>query len=199
MSTLIQKIAPDFIEEAVMDDGSFAKIKLSKFRNKSYVILFFYPLDFTFVCPSEILAFSNRINEFKKRNVNVLGISVDSHFTHLAWRNTTVDNGGIGKIKFPLVSDITKDISRQYEVLINNSVALRGTFLIDKKGIIRHSTLNDLPLGRNIDETLRIIDSLQFSEKSGEVCPAGWNKGEEAIVPNAQGIANYLGKFSTEL
>lgn len=199
MYTLIQKPAPDFTADAVMPDGEFAKITLSNFKNDKYVCLFFYPLDFTFVCPSEIISFSNHIKEFETRNTQILGVSVDSKFSHHAWRKTPVDKGGIGEIQFPLVADITKEISRDYGVLVDDSVALRGTFLIDKSGIVRHATLNDLPLGRNIEETLRVIDALQFTEKHGEVCPANWKKGDMAMKPTAQGVANYLQENASRL
>lgn len=199
METLIQKEAPDFTAEAVMPNGEFAELKLSSFRNSKYVVLFFYPLDFTFVCPSEILAFSNRIAEFEKLGVQVIGASIDSKFSHFAWRNTPVEQGGIGPIKYPLVADLTKQISRDYGVLIDDAVALRGTFLIDKAGIVRHATLNDLPLGRNIDETLRLVEALQYTEKHGEVCPAGWQKGQEAMKPDAEGVAKYLKEHATAL
>jgi peroxiredoxin (alkyl hydroperoxide reductase subunit C) len=192
MYTLIQKPAPDFTAEAVLANGDFKEITLSSFRDQKYVALFFYPLDFTFVCPSEIIAFSKRAQAFEERHTQILGVSVDSKFSHHAWRNTAVENGGIGHINFPLVSDITKEISRDYGVLVNDAVALRGTFLIDKSGIVRHATLNDLPLGRNVDETLRVVDALQFTEKHGEVCPAGWQKGKQGMRPNAHGVAEYL-------
>lgn len=192
MYTLIQKPAPDFSAEAVLENGDFKEITLSSFRDKKYVALFFYPLDFTFVCPSEIIAFSNRAKAFAEKNTQIIGVSVDSKFSHLAWRKTPLDQGGIGSINFPLVSDITKEISRDYGVLVNDAVALRGTFLIDKSGIVRHATLNDLPIGRNVDETLRVIDALQFTEAHGEVCPAGWKKGTEAMKPNAGDVAKYL-------
>jgi len=199
MYTLIQSVAPDFTSDAVLADGTLAKVSLSDFRNKKYVVLFFYPLNFTFVCPSEILAFSNRIQEFEKRNVTVLGVSIDSHYAHKAWRDKDVNNGGIGPVKFTLVSDIDKTIAKNFHVLINNSVALRGTFLIDKSGIVRHITVNDLNIGRNIDETLRTVDALQFSEKHGQVCPAGWRPGDKAITPNAQDIQAYIKEFSDKL
>jgi peroxiredoxin (alkyl hydroperoxide reductase subunit C) len=192
METLIQKSAPDFNAEAVMPNGEFANIKLSDFKGKKYVVLFFYPLDFTFVCPSEILAFSNRIKDFEARDTQVIGVSIDSKFSHFAWRNTAVDQGGIGQVTFPLVADLNKQISRDYGVLLDEAVALRGTFLIDKAGVVRHATLNDLPLGRNIDETIRLVDALQHTEKHGEVCPAGWAKGETAMVPTAEGVASFL-------
>jgi len=182
-----------------MPDGSFNNIVLSQFKDKKYVVLFFYPLDFTFVCPSEIIAFSKRINDFNEKNAIVLGVSVDSKFTHYAWTNTPLDKGGIGNISFPLLSDISKEISRNYGVLINNSISLRATIIIDQKGIVRHYSLNDLPLGRNVDEVLRLLDALQHTEKHGEVCPAGWTKGKKAIQPTHDGIKNYLGNFEKDL
>lgn len=199
MYTLIRKPAPDFTAEAVQNNGDFKEITLSSFRGQKYVALFFYPLDFTFVCPSEIIAFSRRAKAFEERNTEIIGVSVDSKFSHYAWRNTSIEKGGIGNIEFSLVSDLTKEISRDYGVLIDDSVALRGTFLIDKQGIIRHATLNDLPLGRNVDETLRIIDAIQFNEQHGEVCPAGWEKGKQGMRPNASGVATYLANHAQSL
>lgn len=199
MFSLIQKPAPDFTADAVMANGEFSKVTLSSFKDKKAVCLFFYPLDFTFVCPSEIIAFSRRVAEFEKRNVQVLGVSVDSKFTHLAWRNTPVEKGGIGEIAFPLIADITKDIARDYGVLIEDSIALRGTFLIDKHGVVRHTTLNDLPLGRNVDEMLRIVDAIDHNEKHGEVCPAGWRKGDVAMKDTAHGVASYLSEYAASL
>ena len=193
METLVTKEAPDFAAQAVMPNNSFAELKLSDYRDK-YVVLFFYPLDFTFVCPSEIIAFDKKLDEFKEKNCEVIGLSIDSHFSHFAWKSTPVDKGGIGNVQFPIVADITKAISRSYGVLINEAVALRGLFLIDKKGIVRHAVINDLPLGRNVDEALRMLDALQFTEKHGEVCPANWRKGEEAMKPTADGVASYLAK-----
>jgi len=171
MSTLVTEEAPDFTAQAVMPDNSFAELTLSSYRGK-YVLLFFYPLDFTFVCPSEIIAFDQALARFKEKKAEVIGVSVDSHFTHLAWRNTPVEKGGIGRIGYPLVADLSKAIARSYGVLFNESIALRGLFLIDKEGIVRHALVNDLPLGRNVDEALRVLDALQFNEKNGEVCPA---------------------------
>lgn len=199
MYTLIQKPAPDFTAEAVLKNGDFKEITLSSFRGNHYVALFFYPLDFTFVCPSEIIAFSKRAKAFEACNTQIIGVSVDSKFSHYAWRNTPVEQGGIGAIDFPLVSDITKEISRDYGVLINDAVALRGTFIIDKTGIVRHATLNDLPIGRNVDETLRVIDALQFNEEHGEVCPAGWQKGKQGMRPNHSGVASYLANHVASL
>lgn len=199
MYSLIQKPAPDFSAETVMANGEFAKLTLSSFKDKKYVCLFFYPLDFTFVCPSEILSFSHRVKDFEDRNTQILGVSVDSKFSHFAWRQMAIDQGGIGAINFPLVSDMTKEIARDYGVLVNDAVALRGTFLIDKSGIVRHVTLNDLPLGRNVDETLRMIDALQHTEQYGEVCPAGWKKGQMAMKPTSLGVASYLKENAAKL
>jgi alkyl hydroperoxide reductase subunit AhpC len=181
MAVLVQKEAPDFQAQAVMPDGSFQTIKLSDYRGKKYVVLFFYPLDFTFVCPTEIIAFSDRIAEFEQRNVQVLGVSIDSHYTHLAWRNTPRTAGGIGAIAYPLIADLTHSIAAAYDVLTAGGVALRGTFLIDKQGVVRHQVVNDLPLGRSIDEALRMVDALQFFEQHGEVCPAEWRPGKPAM------------------
>ncbi len=192
MSVLVTQPAPDFTATAVMGDNSFKEdFKLSDYRGK-YVVLFFYPLDFTFVCPSEIIAFDHRLKEFEDRDVQVIGVSVDSHFTHLAWKNTPVEQGGIGQVRYPLVADITKQISADYDVLFDGAVALRGSFLIDKDGVVRHQVVNDLPLGRNIDEMLRMVDALQFHEKHGEVCPAGWEKGKKAMDATPEGVAKFL-------
>lgn len=193
MSTLVTTEAPDFTAQAVMPDNSFSEVKLSSYRGK-YVVLFFYPLDFTFVCPSEIIAFDKKLDEFKEKNCEVIGVSVDSHFSHLAWKNTPIDKGGIGNVQYPIVADIKKNIARDYGVLLDDSVALRGLFLIDKDGVVRHSVINDLPLGRNVDEALRMLDALQFTEKHGEVCPANWTRGEEGMKPTAEGVATYLAK-----
>jgi len=194
MSVQVAGPAPDFTATAVMPNNTFNdKFSLSGLRGK-YVVLFFYPLDFTFVCPSEIIAFNKKIDEFKKRNTEVVGVSVDSHFTHLAWKNTPVEQGGIGNVQYPLVADLTKQISRDYGVLINEAIALRGLFLIDKEGVIQHALVNNLPLGRNVDEALRVLDALQYTEKHGEVCPANWRQGEEAMKPSAEGVAAYLKK-----
>jgi peroxiredoxin (alkyl hydroperoxide reductase subunit C) len=195
MSTLVTKEAPDFTAQAVMPDNSFAELTLSSYRGK-YVVLFFYPLDFTFVCPSEIIAFDKAVEKFEAKNTQVIGVSVDSHFTHLAWKNTAPDQGGIGQVKYPLVADLSKQISKEYGVLFGDEVALRGLFLIDKEGVIRHGLVNDLPLGRNVDEALRLVDALQFTEEHGEVCPANWREGEDAMKPTAEGVAEYLAKHS---
>ncbi|MEO5366802.1 MAG: peroxiredoxin [Magnetococcus sp. WYHC-3] len=199
MSVLVTKAAPDFTAKAVMPDNSInEKFQLSSLKGK-YVVLFFYPLDFTFVCPSEIIAFDHRLKEFKERNVEVVGVSIDSHFSHLAWKNTPINQGGIGNVQYPLVADLTKSISRDYDVLIGDAIALRGSFLIDKAGIVRHQVVNDLPLGRNIDEMLRMIDTLQFTEQHGEVCPAGWKKGDQGMKPSTQGVADYLAHNAAKL
>ena len=196
MSTLVTRQAPDFTATAVMGDNSFKEdFKLSDYRGK-YVILFFYPLDFTFVCPSEIIAFDKALEKFKEKNCEVIGVSIDSQFTHWAWKNTPVNDGGIGNIKYPLVADLDKTISRQYGVLLDMGVALRGTFLIDKEGAVRHAVINDLPLGRSIDEALRMVDALEFHEAHGDVCPANWKEGEEAMTPTADGVADYLTKHA---
>ncbi len=195
MATLVQKEAPDFTAQAVMPDNTFAELKLSSYRGK-YVVLFFYPLDFTFVCPSEILAFDKAQKKFKDRNAVVLGVSVDSHFTHHAWRQTPVNKGGIGQIGYPLVADLNKAIARAYDVLINDAIALRGLFLIDTHGVVRHQLVNDLPLGRSVDEAVRVLDALQFTEEHGEVCPANWKQGEDGMKPTAEGVAAYLSKHA---
>jgi len=193
MCTLVTQQAPDFTAQAVMPNNTFADLTLSSTRGK-YVVLFFYPLDFTFVCPSEILAFDRKLAEFKKRNCEVIGVSVDSQYTHLAWKSTPLREGGLGDVQFPLVSDLKKDIARAYGVLLDEAVALRGLFLIDKDGIVRHELVNDLPLGRSVDEALRMLDALQFFETYGDVCPADWHPGEEAIKPTHEGISEYLAK-----
>ena len=190
---LVTNPAPDFKAQAVMPDGGFQELKLSDYKGK-HVLLFFYPLDFTFVCPTEILAFDKALPEFKKRKVEVIGVSVDSHFTHAAWRNTAPKEGGIGPVKYPLVADLDKSIAKAYDVLVNGAVALRGLFLIDKAGVVRHAVVNDLPLGRSVDEALRMVDALQFFEQHGEVCPANWHQGEEGMKPDAKGVASYLAR-----
>lgn len=194
-TNLVTKEAPDFTADAVYPDNTIAQLTLSSFRGKN-VVLFFYPLDFTFVCPSEILAFNKKLDEFKKRNTEVIGVSVDSKFTHLAWKNTKLEDGGIGQIQYPLVSDLKKEIATKYGVLFEAAgVAFRGLFLIDTKGNVRHALCNDLPLGRNVDEALRMVDALQFVETHGDqVCPANWKEGDEAMKPTQEGVASYLAK-----
>jgi len=195
MSALVAKPAPNFTAQAVMPDGSFKEIKLSDYKGK-YVILFFYPLDFTFVCPTEIIAFSNSMDEFKKRNTEVLGVSIDSHFSHLAWRNTDRKNGGLGDIAYPLVADVYKKITYDYGVMHEAGIAFRGLFLIDKEGVVQHQLINNLPLGRNIDEALRMVDALQFHENNGEVCPANWKNGEDGMKPDPSGSKTYFDKHN---
>lgn len=193
--TLVTKSAPDFTADAVMADNSFAQVKLSSYQGK-YVYLLFYPLDFTFVCPSEILAFNKKLDEFKSRNCEVIAVSVDSKYTHLAWKNTKIEDGGIGQVQFPMVADLNKEITKAYGIEHPASVALRGLFLIDPKGIVRHCVINDLPLGRSVDEALRMLDALQFTDTHGEVCPANWKQGDEAMKPTAEGVASYLAKHA---
>lgn len=198
MSVQVTQPAPDFAATAVMPDNTFDDAFSLSGLKGHYVVLFFYPMDFTFVCPSEIIAFDNKLQEFKDRNCEVVAVSVDSHFSHLAWKNTPRKKGGIGNIQFPIVSDLTKQISRDYGVLINDAIALRGLFLLDKEGVVRHALVNDLPLGRSVDEAIRILDALQFTEEYGEVCPANWNKGDDAMTPSAEGVAEYLSKHASE-
>ena len=193
MAVLVQQKAPTFTAEAVLANGSFKHdFKLEDYRGK-YVLLFFYPLDFTFVCPTEIIAFSDRNQEFAKLGVQVIGVSVDSKFSHLAWRNTQRASGGLGDITYPLVADLTKDIARAYDVLLPDGVALRGLFLIDREGVVRHQVVNDLPLGRSVDEALRMVKALQFHEKHGEVCPANWQEGARTIKPNPGESKEFFG------
>jgi len=197
---LVTNKAPDFTATAVLADGQIdEEFNLYENFGEKGTVLFFYPLDFTFVCPSEIIAFSHRIDEFKERGINIIGVSVDSQFSHFAWRETPVENGGIGRIKFPLVADLSKQISRDFDVLLGDSVALRGSFLIGIDGTVRHAVINDLPLGRNVDEMLRMVDAMLFTNEYGEVCPAGWNKGDEGMKASTQGVADYLAKHSEEL
>ena len=196
MSHLITKEAPDFTATAVMEDNRLEPaFTLSSLRGR-YVILFFYPLDFTFVCPSEILAFDEKLDEFTARNAAIVGVSVDSAYTHLAWKKTPVEKGGIGPIRFPLVSDLKREIARRYGVLLDDEVALRGLFLIDREGRIRHAVLNDLSLGRSVAEALRMLDALRFHDERGQVCPANWQKGDEGMVPSAEGVVDYLSKYA---
>ena len=195
MSALVAKPAPEFTAQAVMPDGSFKEIKLSDYKGK-YVILFFYPLDFTFVCPTEIIAFSEKMDEFKKRNTEVLGVSIDSHFSHLAWRNTDRKQGGLGDIQYPLVADVNKKITYDYGVMHEAGIAFRGLFLIDTNGIVQHQLINNLPLGRNIDEALRMVDALQFHEKNGEVCPAIWSEGSDGMKADPTGSKEYFQKHN---
>ena len=194
MSVLVGKEAPEFKADAVMPDGSFKQLSLSEFKGKKYVVLFFYPLDFTFVCPTEIIAFSEATTDFEKSDVQLIGCSVDSKFSHLAWRNTPRKEGGIGEVKYPILADMTKSIARDYDVLLPGGVALRGLFLIDKNGIVQHQVINNLPLGRNVDEALRMVKALQFTEKHGEVCPANWNEGKDSMKPDPKGSQEFFKK-----
>ncbi len=209
MSVLVGKKAPLFKAEAVVNGGTFDdNFSLGQYIGKKHVVFFFYPLDFTFVCPTEIIAFQEKINEFESRNVAVVGCSIDSKFSHWAWLNTEMKDGGIKGVKFPLVSDLSKTIAENYGVLAGEydytengemafngaPVAYRGLFLIDKEGIVRHQLVNDLPLGRSVDEAIRMVDALQYFEEHGEVCPANWKKGEEAMSPSHESVSNYLGK-----
>lgn len=191
--SLVTQAAPDFTANSVSAENTIEEFKLSNLKGK-YVVLLFYPLDFTFVCPSELIAFDRKAQEFRDRNVEVVFVSIDSEYTHLAWRNTPRKEGGVGQMSWTMVADIDKSIARNYGVLFNSSVALRGQFLIDQEGIVRHELINDLPLGRSVDEALRMVDALQFFEENGEVCPANWHKGEEGMTPSAEGVASYLAK-----
>jgi peroxiredoxin (alkyl hydroperoxide reductase subunit C) len=191
MSQLVTKPAPDFSCTAVMEDGTFKQVQLSDYRGK-YVLLFFYPLDFTFVCPTEIIAFSDRNDDFQKLGVQVIGASIDSEFSHFAWRNQAREQGGIGQIKYPLLADLSKKIAQDYGVLLEGCVALRGLFLIDREGVVRHMVVNDLPLGRSVDEALRMVKALQFFEENGEVCPADWKEGSATIKPSIEGSKEYF-------
>jgi peroxiredoxin 2/4 len=201
VGVLVGREAPDFTAPAVLGDGSMVEtFNLKSTLDGKYGVLFFYPLDFTFVCPSELIAFDHRLEEFSKRNVAVIGCSVDSHFTHNAWRNTPINEGGIGPVKYPLVADLTHEICQAYDVQTpDGKVAYRGSFLIDRSGIVRHQLVNENSLGRNIDEMLRMIDALQFTEEHGEVCPAGWQSGKAGIKRSSEGIAEYLSQHSDEL
>ena len=213
---LVTKQAPDFQCTAIMPDNTFQDISISDYRGKK-VVLFFYPLDFTFVCPTELIAFDKRLNDFKDRNTEVLACSVDSKWAHHAWKKTDVNKGGIGNVAYPIIADIDKSIARAYDVLIGaevatvltndeeidttvgGDIAMRGSFLIDEDGVVRHAVINDLPLGRNIDEMLRMIDALNHHQKHGEVCPAGWQEGKDAMAESPEGVSKYLSDHSTTL
>jgi len=201
VGVLVGREAPDFTAPAVLGSGEIVEnYNLKEATAGKYKVLFFYPLDFTFVCPSELIAFDHRLEEFTKRNVEVVGISIDSHFTHNAWRNTPVNQGGIGPVGYTMVADLTHGICKAYDVETpDGAVAFRGSFLIDKDGIVRHQVVNDLPLGRNIDEMLRMIDALQFTEEHGEVCPAGWKQGEKGMSASTDGVASYLAENADTL
>lgn len=197
---LVTKKAPFFSASAVMPNGTIKEnFSINEAMGTRGLIIFFWPKDFTFVCPSEIIAFDNKLSIFKEKGFNVVGISADSDYVHLAWRNTDVSKGGIGQVGFPLVSDIKKQIARDYDVLFDDSVALRGSFLIDKDQIVRHAVINDMPLGRNIDEMVRMVDALIFFETHGEVCPANWKKGEKGMKATPDGVASYLSENKNKL
>jgi len=197
---LVTNKAPNFTATAVLGNNEIVgDFELYKNFGAKGTVLFFYPLDFTFVCPSEIIAFDKRLEEFTSRGVNVIGVSVDSQFSHFAWKNTAIKEGGIGQVRFPLVADLTKQIARDYDVLFGDSVALRGSFLIDKDGTVRHAVINDLPLGRNIDEMIRMVDTMLFVNEHGEVCPAGWNKGDAGMKADTKGVAEYLANNADRL
>jgi len=201
VGVLVGREAPDFTAPAVLGSGEIVdNYNLKEATAGKYKVLFFYPLDFTFVCPSELIAFDHRLQEFTRRGVEVVGISIDSHFTHNAWRNTPVNQGGIGPVGYTLVADLTHAICKSYDVETpDGAVAFRGSFLIDKEGVVRHQVVNDLPLGRNIDEMLRMIDALQFTEEHGEVCPAGWNRGDKGMNASPDGVATYLAENAESL
>ena len=197
---IVTNKAVDFTATAVLGNNEIVEdFNLYKNIGEKGAVVFFYPKDFTFVCPSEIIAFDHRYQDFKSKGIEVIGVSCDSEFTHLAWKNTPVNAGGIGKVQFPLVSDITKDIARSFDVLFSNAVALRGSFLLDKDGTVRHAVINDLPLGRNIDEMLRMVDTMLFTNEHGEVCPAGWHKGDAGMKADPKGVAEYLDKNASKL
>jgi peroxiredoxin (alkyl hydroperoxide reductase subunit C) len=200
MSVLVGKKAPDFTVPAVLGNGEIVEeFTLSSAIKGKYGLVFFYPLDFTFVCPSELIALDHRVNDFKERNVEVIGVSIDSHFTHNAWRNTPVNDGGIGPVRYTLAADITHQIAKDYDVESEGGVAFRGAFLIDKEGNVRSQIINDLPLGRNMEELIRLVDALQFHEEHGEVCPAGWKKGDKGMDASPKGVANYLSENADKL
>ena len=200
MAVLVGKKAPNFTCAAVLGDGSIVEdFNLEKSLDGKYGLVFFYPLDFTFVCPSELIAADHRMAKFNELGVEVIGVSIDSHFTHNAWRNTPVNEGGIGPVSYTLAADINHDICRAYDVESEGGVAFRGAFIIDKEGVIRSEIINDLPLGRNFDEFIRLFEALQFHEEHGEVCPAGWNKGDKGMQASPDGVAAYLSEESDKL
>lgn len=200
MSVLVGKPAPDFTAPAVLGSGEIVNdYNLAEAIKGKKAVVFFWPLDFTFVCPSELIAFDHRFDAFAERNVEIVGVSIDSHMTHNAWRNTAINDGGIGEVKYTMVADITQEIVKAYDVQSPGGMAYRGSFLIDEEGVVRHQVINDLPLGRNIDEMLRMVDALAFNQEHGEVCPAGWNKGDEGMTASPQGVADYLSKKAESL
>ncbi|HGM5931329.1 TPA: peroxiredoxin [Pseudomonas aeruginosa] len=199
MSVLVNKQAPDFTAAAVLGDGSIVDaFQLSSLRGK-YVVLFFWPLDFTFVCPSEIIAHNNRMDKFRELGVEVVGVSIDSQLTHHAWRSTPVEKGGIGAVEFTMVADVKHEITRAYGIEHEDGVALRASFLIDRAGVVQHQVVNNLPLGREVDEMVRLVEALQFTEEHGEVCPAGWRKGQKGMKASAEGVASYLAENAEAL
>ncbi|MBK9521686.1 MAG: peroxiredoxin [Rhodocyclaceae bacterium] len=198
MTVLVGKPAPDFTLTAVYGDNEFKPLSLSSLRGR-YVLLFFYPLDFTFVCPSELIALDHRLAEFEKRNTSVIGVSIDSEFTHLAWKTTPVNQGGIGQVGYPLLADIKHTLCQAYGVEDSDGTALRGSFLIDRAGVVQHQSVNNGSIGRNVDDLLRLIDALQFNEEFGDACPAGWQKGDPGIEQSTTGVADYLAKNSAAL
>lgn len=199
MSVLVNQPAPDFTASAVLSDGQIAdSFKLSDLRGR-HVVLFFWPLDFTFVCPTEIIAHNKRIERFRQLGAEVVGISIDSQYTHLAWRNTPINAGGVGPLDFPMVADVNHAICRAFGVEHEDGVALRATFLIDQEGIVQHQVVNNLPLGRNVDEAVRMVEALQFHEEYGEVCPAGWQKGDDGMTASPEGVASYLSTSTEKL
>ena len=200
MGVLVGKPAPDFTVAAVRGNGDIVdSLTLSEEIKGKYGLIFFYPLDFTFVCSSELIALDHRMNQFKERNVEVIGVSIDSQFSHNAWRNTPIDKGGIGPVAYTLAADTKHEICQAYDVEAEGGVAFRGAFIIDKNGVVRSQIVNDLPLGRNMEELLRIIDALQFTEEHGEVCPAGWNKGDKGMNASPDGVSTYLAENAKEL
>ncbi|AOS98626.1 putative peroxiredoxin [Microbulbifer aggregans] len=200
MAVLVGKPAPDFTAAAVLGNGEIVEnFNLKEAIKGKKAVIFFYPLDFTFVCPSELIAFDHRFEEFKKRGVEVIGVSIDSQFSHNAWRNTPVNEGGIGPVKYSLVADVKHEICQAYDVESEGGVAFRGSFLIDEEGVVRHQVVNDLPLGRNVDEMLRMVDALAFHQEHGEVCPAGWQEGDKGMNASPEGVAAYLSEHSEKL
>lgn len=193
MGVLVGKPAPDFTASVVTGQGEIVDgFNFAEAIKGKKAVLFFYPLDFTFVCPSELIAFDNRYEEFQKRGVEVFGVSIDSAHSHFAWRNTAINDGGIGQVKYTLVADIKHEICKAYDVESEGGVAFRGSFLIDENGVVRHQVVNDLPLGRNVDEMLRMVDALAFHQEHGEVCPAGWTEGDQGMKASKEGVASYL-------
>ncbi|MDI3356965.1 peroxiredoxin [Pseudomonas sp. UYIF39] len=200
MSVLVGKQAPDFTVPAVLGNGEIVdSFTLSSAIKGKYGLVFFYPLDFTFVCPSELIALDNRMSDFKARNVEVIAVSIDSHFTHNAWRNTPVNNGGIGQVRYTMAADIKQEVMKAYDVQSADGVAFRGAFLIDDKSVVRSQIINDLPLGRNMEELIRLVDALQFHEEHGEVCPANWKKGDKGMTASTEGVAAYLTEHAAAL